>query len=959
MKSTATFLYVLPFLVWLCCAWGSAPGYPSGLPDPDNDGLTNEQEAALGTDPNNPDSDGDRIRDGLDPDIIAGVIGALPVQVFKSGGLRTAALNRLADVEHATAQGHFDVAAHELENLRRLMDGCPPKADNNDWIIHCAAQIKVRNVLDILLANYPSYAIDANIVPSLPSLPGLAGGPPRLVGVVVGSSGKPEEFVIDEVVFQPKNADDLNEFLGKYSGTVLRDGRPHLLPGAALPPGLAETTGWYLIRVDLNRSSLHDMAVNVERSGLMGRLSFSSEEAARLISLVAREYDRGVSPNFLGDVAQTCKVCEHPVSATQYLDGANWWWMTEDDDPSRPGDQGLSVGVIHAWEYVKYKGYPPDAPYSPVILAVIDSGFDLDEGTGAPLNGNLDYQGVPLQIDEIDGDLTAGGQGTGFPNCNSSTPPPGCWHGQMSFGVSAALSRNYFGTAGTSGGWEVKPLLIKVNADLSTWATGIYDALYNSADVINMSLAQECGYICRTYQGGNSLKAALKTALYNNSIVVASAGNQGQDISDVDKYPCTINGVVCVGAVDRNGWAGTYSNYGTTVDIWAPAGVFSTVTRNSAAADVATENDNLGEDELHVFGGTSCSAPFLSGIVALMKMLNPSITYDQVRGTLRNTANASFDPKVHTGYVDAYQAVAAVKPNNPPVVTITEPTQTTTGYQNVFFSAHVKDPESPSPSPHWGYGDFSSRLVFSSDIQGTLCTATGDATGAGTTLICTASQLSLGPHVITATATDPFGAQGNDTLNIWVANTPPTAKITFPATGSTYFTSQKVNVRGYGFDPDEAIQDAMLSWTSNVSGSLGTGSDLWVSLPQGSHTITLTAKDSLGQIGKDSIVVTVKVGEGYPTAQIVNPPHNTVVAVGQIVHLEGKGFDPEDGLLPGPSLRWSSDRDGYLGTGSSLQTKLSGGACDTSVPHTITLEVKDSNGNTATHSIVVVVMNLC
>ena len=70
-----------------------------------------------------------------------------------------------------------------------------------------------------------------------------------------------------------------------------------------------------------------------------------------------------------------------------------------------------------------------------------------------------------------------------------------------------------------------------------------------------MSLAQECGYICRNYQGGNALKAAVETARNNNSIVVASAGNQGQDISDVDKYPCTLNGAVCVGAIDPDGWA--------------------------------------------------------------------------------------------------------------------------------------------------------------------------------------------------------------------------------------------------------------------------------------------------------------------------------------------------------------------------------------------------------------------
>ena len=146
----------------------------------------------------------------------------------------------------------------------------------------------------------PHYAIDPTIVPSLPSLPGLAGGPPRLVGVVLGPNGQPEEFVIDEVVFQPKNAEDLNEFLAKYNGTVLRDGRPHLLPGVSPPPGLPETTGWYLIHVDLNRSSLDDMAFNLEKSGLFGRWSFSSEKLLGSFRLRRESMAGGSAPTSSG-----------------------------------------------------------------------------------------------------------------------------------------------------------------------------------------------------------------------------------------------------------------------------------------------------------------------------------------------------------------------------------------------------------------------------------------------------------------------------------------------------------------------------------------------------------------------------------------------------------------------------------------------------------------------------------
>jgi hypothetical protein len=47
----------------------TTPG--SALVDADGDGLTNEQDVALGTDPNDPDSDHDGVRDGVDPNVVA------------------------------------------------------------------------------------------------------------------------------------------------------------------------------------------------------------------------------------------------------------------------------------------------------------------------------------------------------------------------------------------------------------------------------------------------------------------------------------------------------------------------------------------------------------------------------------------------------------------------------------------------------------------------------------------------------------------------------------------------------------------------------------------------------------------------------------------------------------------------------------------------------------------------
>ncbi|MDF1556245.1 MAG: S8 family serine peptidase [Deferrisomatales bacterium] len=619
------------------------------LADRDNDGLLNEVEAAVGTDPDNPDTDGDGIRDGVDPDVLSVVLRQLPEAAFKSEGEghRTALLSLLDNNERHLLAGRIVQATHLLENLRQRMDGCPSEPDTDDWIVGCEAQQFVRGLLDTLLANHASFAVDGDIQPPVAALPGLAGGPDRPVGVALGPEGSPEPFVLDEVMLRPTAPGALDAFLAKYDGIVLHDGAPLLLPGAEPPAGLPDATGWYLIRVNPYRSSLEDLLANMERGGIRGHWVFSAEEAARLAALVAREWELGVSLNFTMELAQH-SVPEHPDGSGGNLDASTWWWMTEDDDPGAPGDQGLSVGVVHAWEYVQYKGYPPvDVPYQPVRVAIIDTGFDLDETTGEPLVGAGDYPAGLLQLDEVGMDQTAGGAGYAA-GCD------GCWHGQLTFGTCCGLAQNGYGTAGTSFGWDIEPLVIKASSSLATVTRSVYSALYNGADVIHETLGFECGWWCQTFSGGDELKSVVKLARDAGVILVTPAQNQGRDIGGSSYLPCNVHGAVCVGAIESNGLAWSGSNWGSTIDIWAPTGVRSAITRESAAADP----DDEGIDELHLYGGTSAATPYLTGIVALLKMVRPGITYEEVRTILVSTANPSTDPKVQDrGYVDAFRAV--------------------------------------------------------------------------------------------------------------------------------------------------------------------------------------------------------------------------------------------------------------------------------------------------------------
>jgi hypothetical protein len=134
-----------------------SPG--EGAIDSDSDGLADEEEATIGTDPLDPDSDDDDIVDGSDPSTITIVLAALSDNVFKagSGDFRDELTRLLAMAEAKLANGSEGKAISRLNNVRRRLDGCnggtAEAPGHNDWIIDCAAQHRVRGVLDLVIAN--------------------------------------------------------------------------------------------------------------------------------------------------------------------------------------------------------------------------------------------------------------------------------------------------------------------------------------------------------------------------------------------------------------------------------------------------------------------------------------------------------------------------------------------------------------------------------------------------------------------------------------------------------------------------------------------------------------------------------------------------------------------------------------------------------------------------------------
>jgi hypothetical protein len=112
---------------------------------PDDDGLEDGEEVLThGTDPLDPDTDGDGVPDGQEADVLQEYVAGLPGAAFSAQGHPTSILSLLEAVEQKVAMGLIAQAVKMLQELRERLDGCGAAADQNDWVADCEAQVVLR-----------------------------------------------------------------------------------------------------------------------------------------------------------------------------------------------------------------------------------------------------------------------------------------------------------------------------------------------------------------------------------------------------------------------------------------------------------------------------------------------------------------------------------------------------------------------------------------------------------------------------------------------------------------------------------------------------------------------------------------------------------------------------------------------------------------------------------------------
>lgn len=290
---------------------------------------------------------------------------------------------------------------------------------------------------------------------------------------------------------------------------------------------------------------------------------------------------------------------------------------------------------------------------SDVIVAILDTGFDLDHPdlhnqiwtnkNEIPLDGiDNDRNGY---IDDVNGYDFIDQDATPEPNPNKSYNEAAVSHGTVIAGMIGAETNNEIGIAGIN--WKVKLMDVRIlgnegSGNSKTAIKGIEYAVKNRAKIINLSFTG--------FDNDSELEDAIKVANQAGVLVVAAVGNTeggGINVDDKPIYPAcdghgnASNGIIGVAATDESDAKATFSNYGSNcTDLSAPGvGILSTVYQNDTWFPFSKGYYQDG------WSGTSMAAPIVSGAAALVFSLHPTFNPEQVKNILRLSA----DPVHETG----------------------------------------------------------------------------------------------------------------------------------------------------------------------------------------------------------------------------------------------------------------------------------------------------------------------
>jgi subtilisin family serine protease len=320
-----------------------------------------------------------------------------------------------------------------------------------------------------------------------------------------------------------------------------------------------------------------------------------------------------IEPNYL---VRLCEIPDDPDFPLQ--------WGLRNTGQQVGSIPGADVQASHAWDVF--------VGSEDVLVAVLDSGVDpahpdlIDNLYTNP--GEIPDNGLDDDSNGYVDDVHGWNTQTGTPNTQDLDG-----HGTTIAGIIGGRGDNELGVAGMC--WRVRILPVRwtsgVSGDMAAVVAGILYAVAAGADVINCSLGSSAA--------SEALREALELAGEQGMLAVCAAGNEGHDIdvTGVPFYPAAfdLENIVSVAATTASDELAFFSNWGLeSVDLAAPGlRIWST----EPGGGYGLYLDVLGGSH---GSGTSFSAPFVAGTLALMLGHDPDLSPAAARERLL----ASVDP---------------------------------------------------------------------------------------------------------------------------------------------------------------------------------------------------------------------------------------------------------------------------------------------------------------------------
>ncbi|MBL8189756.1 MAG: S8 family serine peptidase, partial [Acidobacteria bacterium] len=300
------------------------------------------------------------------------------------------------------------------------------------------------------------------------------------------------------------------------------------------------------------------------------------------------------------------------------------------------GTFGSDIGAIPGWQ--KLKGDKD------TVVAVIDTGVDTRHPDLARnlWSNKREANGKKNEDDDRDG-YVDNVSGWNFVN-DTPNVMDDHGHGTAMAGILAAEANNHQGIAGVM--WQASLMPLKAldstgSGAISDVVEAIDFAVSHGAGVINCSFGTEAF--------SQSLLDAIARASLSGVLVVASAGNNGWDLSQTPYYPASYaaSNLIAVAATNNSDLLATFSNYGANnVHIAAPG------------IDVLTTYPN---NRYVTMTGTSAAAPLVAGVAGLLKSRRGFVSAQWVRKVMMDSARkvSSLNGVVSSGgVVSAGESIA-------------------------------------------------------------------------------------------------------------------------------------------------------------------------------------------------------------------------------------------------------------------------------------------------------------